>query len=150
MANTFTQIRIHFIFSTKNREPWLSPGIREQLWPFMSDVGRGHGLQVIEAGGFFDHSHLLSGLPTTMTLARAMQIVKGESSRWLREHFPECRGFAWQDGYAAFSVNESDTAKVATYIRNQVEHHRVRTFEEEYRAFLRENGIPFEVKYLLG
>jgi hypothetical protein len=79
-----------------------------------------------------------------------MQIIKAESSKWLHENFPGCRGFAWQDGYAAFSVSESATAEVARYIRNQAEHHRVKTFAEEYREFLRENGIPFEEKSLLG
>jgi REP element-mobilizing transposase RayT len=92
MANTFTQIRIHFIFSTKSREPSLSPVIRERLWPFISEIGRAHGLRVVEAGGYVDHGHLLTGILATMTLARSMQITKAESSKWLHEIFPSAVG----------------------------------------------------------
>jgi REP element-mobilizing transposase RayT len=92
----------------------------------------------IAINGMSDHAHVLFHLPPTVALAKAVQLIKTNSSKWMNEHG---RRFAWQDGYAAFSVSVSNTATVAKYIRNQEQHHHKMTFEQEYRALLKKHGI---------
>ncbi len=107
MADTFTSLRCHVVFSTKNREPWLTPEIRERLFPFLGGIARNNEMVAVTIGGVADHVHLLLRVPPSLAVSKAVQLIKGGSSKWLHENFPQLAKFAWQDGYAAFAVSES-------------------------------------------
>jgi REP element-mobilizing transposase RayT len=150
MANTYTSLHYHVVFSTKNREPWLSETVRERLWPYLGGIARENDLRAEAIGGVADHVHLLLWVPPNLALSKAVQLLKGGSSHWIKENFPAVRGFAWQDGYGAFTVSESQLAVVKKYIGRQAEHHRKKPFAEEYREFLTRHQIEFDERYLLG
>jgi putative transposase len=150
MANTFTCLRYHVVFSTKNRTPWLKESVRERLWPYMGGIATQNGTTPLEIGGVNDHAHLLLAIPARMAVSKAVQLIKGGSSHWLKGSFPELNQFAWQDGYGVFSVSESQRETVAEYIRNQEEHHRVKSFAEEYQLFLERHHVEFDERFLLG
>jgi len=148
MANTFTSLHCHIIFSTKNREPWITQEHQERLWPYLGGIARQNQLKPLVIGGMEDHIHLLLGLPPTASVSDALKHIKGGSSGWIKENLSGCLGFAWQDGYGAFTVSKSQMGEVEEYIRNQREHHRFKTFQEEYRAFLDRHQIHYEERYL--
>jgi putative transposase len=148
MANTFTSLHFHIIFSTKQREPWIRPEFEERLWSYLGGIACKNDLKPLTIGGVEDHIHMLVGLPPTVCVSEALKGIKGASSGWIKQNLPRCRGFSWQDGYGAFSVSKSQLAEVEKYIRGQREHHRLRTFQEEYRAFLDKHDIQYEEKYL--
>jgi hypothetical protein len=114
----------------------------------MGGIAKQNGLHPKCIGGVADHVHLLLGLPPNVAPARAIQLIKGGSSAWIHQSFPELRNFGWQEGYGAFSVGISQVPDTITYIQQQDEHHRTRTFQEEYRSFLREHYMSFEEKYV--
>jgi putative transposase len=148
MANTYTPLHYHFIFSTKNREPWIRRDIEERLWAYLGGIASQHDLKPTLIGGIEDHVHLLVGLPPTISISQALKSIKGGSSGWIKQNLPGCQTFAWQDGYGAFTVSKSLIDGVQNYIRQQREHHRVRTFQEEYVAFLNKHGIAYKERYL--
>jgi putative transposase len=150
MANTFHALNVHCVFSTKNRDPVLTPEIRNRLWAFMAGIAKQNGIGPRCIGGVSDHAHLLLSLPTCFSVAKAMQLIKGGSSAWIRETFRPLRSFTWQEGYGAFAVSVSHIETVARYIESQEEHHRTKTFREEYLAFLQKHGIEYQEKYALG
>jgi putative transposase len=148
MANTFTSLHYHLIFSTKHREPWITRDHEERLWAYLAGIARQHELKPLLVGGMEDHIHILLGMPPTVTVSEALKRIKGGSSGWVKENLPGCRGFGWQDGYAAFAVSKSQVVEVEDYIRQQREHHRFRTFQEEYRAFLDRHEIAYDERCL--
>jgi len=150
MANTYTALYYHIVFSTKDREPWLAREIRPRIWAYIGGIARENGMIAIEVGGIADHVHVLISAPATKTVSDAVKQIKGASSRWLKETFPNMSAFAWQDGYGAFSEGKVNIDGIRQYIRTQEEHHRTKTFAEEYRGFLERNGIEFDERYLLG
>ena len=95
-------------------------------------------------GGVEDHVHILLSLPTTLTLSKAIQLLKGNSSKWLHEEFQQLRFMSWQEGYGAFSIGISGVADTKNYIATQAEHHRKKTFQEEFRSFLDKHGLPYD------
>ncbi len=150
MANTYINILIHTVFSTKNRESWLSSSLRERLYPYMCGIARENGLKVLCIGGTDNHIHILLSLDSTTSIAQAMQLIKGGSSKWVHETFPELRLFSWQEGYGAFSIGISNVDETKKYIENQEKHHSKESFRDEYLKFLRKNNIDFDEKYLWG
>lgn len=148
MANTYTSIYIHYVFSTKNRVSVLGEKIRERLWAYIGGIARDHGMAALRVGGVTDHVHALVALPATVSIARGVQLIKGGSSRWMHETFPEIADFAWQEGYGAFSVSKSHVEETVAYIERQKEHHRERSFQEEYLAFLRKHEIAYDERYI--
>jgi putative transposase len=150
MANTYPALYYHVVFSTKNREPWMDRTIRPRVWAYMGGVARENRMMAMEVGGVADHVHLLLSLPATASVADAVKHIKGGSSRWLKEAFPNLSAFAWQDGYGAFTESRARIDEVCEYIRAQEEHHRTKTFAEEYREFVERNGIEYDERYLLG
>ena len=148
MANTFTSLHYHVIFSTKHREPWIPRDQEERLWAYLAGIAQQHKLKPLLVGGIEDHINILLGMPPTITVSEALKSIKGGSSGWLKENLPDCRGFGWQDGYAAFAVRKSQLGEVEDYIRKQREHHRFKTFQEEYRVFLERHEIPYDERYL--
>ena len=150
MANTYTSLHYHFIFSTKNREPWIVPDIEQRVWPFIGGIARKHKMTALQVGGVDDHIHALVTAPPTIAPFQIAQYLKGESSKWIHEEFSELYKFGWQDGYGAFTVSKSNIPEVIRYIQNQREHHRRKTFQEEYLDFLRKSGIEYDERYLWG
>ena len=148
MANTFTSLHYHVVFSTKQREPWIRPETQSRLWQYLGGIARQNEMTPLEIGGVEDHLHLLLSLPATLAVSQALQQLKGGSSGWVKANLPGCRAFAWQDGYGAFTVSKSQVPGVSEYIRAQREHHRVKTFGEEYRALLKRHEIAYEERYL--
>jgi putative transposase len=146
MPQSLANVLVHIVFSTKDRTPWLSPDIREALFPYLGGILRNIECPLLQIGGVEDHVHLLIRLPRTMTIAQFVEKVKTSTSKWLKT-----RGvseFAWQAGYGAFSIGASDTETTVRYIQNQEEHHRKVSFQEELRALLREAGIEFDERYV--
>ena len=150
MANTYTSLHYHVIFSTKNREPWLVRDIEQRVWEFIGGVARAHKMTALQVGGVEDHIHALVTAPPTIAPSQIAQYLKADSSKWIHEEFPTLRSFWWQDGYSAFTVSKSNIPNVIKYIQNQREHHRKKTFQEEYLQFLRENGVDYDERYLWG
>ena len=148
MANTYTSLNIHYVFRTKNREPIIVGNLRERLWAFMGGIARENGMKARCIGGIADHVHLLVSMPTTLSTAKGIQLIKGGASAWVHETFPEMRNFAWQEGYGAFSVSVSHLVETVAYIESQEEHHRHKSFQEEYLAFLKRHEIEYDEKYL--
>ena len=138
----------HCVFSTKERQRLITPELREHLWPFLGGIARQNQMKAIEVGGVEDHVHILLSLPATMAVAKALQLLKGGSSKWIHDTFPGQRGFAWQAEYGAFSVSVSQLDKTIAYIQGQAAHHRTVTFQEEFLAFLKKHRIEYDERYL--
>jgi REP element-mobilizing transposase RayT len=138
----------HCVFSTKERRPLITPQLRERLWPFLGGIARRNTMKAIEVGGVADHVHILLSLPSTMPTSKAVQFIKGGSSKWIHETFPEHRLFSWQEKYGAFSVSVSLLDDVIEYIRKQEEHHRKMTFQEEFISLLKKHRIEYDERYL--
>ena len=150
MANSYINCLVHVVFSTKGRRRELSPQVRDRLWPYLGGLARERGLKALCVGGTEDHVHLLLSFPSTISIADAMKELKAHSSRWIKETFPEMNGFSWQEGYGAFTVGASQKKKTLEYISGQEEHHKKRTFKEEFIAFLQKNDIDYDERYLWG
>ncbi len=148
MANTYTALNYHLIFSTKNREPWIRQDIEQRAWEYLGGIARKNGMTALCVGGIEDHIHILVRMPPVLSVSKALQLLKGASSHWIHEAFPELSGFAWQDGYGAFTVSQSALAETMKYIQNQRQHHQSRSFKEEYLAFLRKYEVEFDERYL--
>ena len=150
MANTYSSLNYHIVFSTKNRRPWLTLGIEQRVWSYIGGIARKHKMTALQIGGVEDHIHSLIIAPPTLSPSQIAQHLKGESSKWIHEEFPALKQFEWQDGYGAFTVSKSNLPDVINYIRNQREHHRKRSFQEEYLEFLIKNGIEYDEHYVWG
>ncbi len=138
----------HCVFSTKERLPIISPSLRERLEPFLGGIARKNGMKALEIGGVQDHVHILLSLPSTMTISKAMQLIKGGSSKWVHDTFPEHQFFNWQVKYGAFGVSVSLLDRTIAYIKSQEEHHRKVSFQEEFLTLLKKHRIAFEERYL--
>jgi putative transposase len=138
----------HCVFSTKERRPLITPDLRERLWPFLGGIARQNKMKAIEVGGIEDHVHILLSLPATMPIAKALQLIKGGSSKWVHDTFPEHRLFGWQEKYGAFSVSVSQLDKTTEYIRGQPEHHRKMMFKEEFIMLLKKHRVEYDERYL--
>ena len=149
MAHTHSKLIYHCIFSTKKRRPLLRESVLPRLCDYLGGVLRNHDGHLLSSGGTEDHVHLLVELNAATPIAEAMRVVKAVSSKWLHETYPELRDFGWQTGYAAFSVSMSGVEEVIRYVSNQKDHHRNRTFDEEYIAFLRRHGVAYDERFVL-
>lgn len=145
MADTYTKILVHRIFSTKNRRPQISEP--DKLWSYLRGVARNRKADTLAIGGTANHVHMLLALPCNLTIAQLMRDLKANSSRHLNE---KQRGFASQDGYAAISVSPSQVERVRGYIETQEAHHARRSFESEYVAILDKSGMQRSPEYALG
>jgi putative transposase len=150
MANTYTALHYHIVFSTKNREPWFSASKETRIWAYRGGIARTNGMKALQVGGYDDHIHFLLALPTTMSVSKAVQLLKGASSRWIHETDNDMSAFAWQDGYGAFTVGVSQVADTKRYIEGQREHHRTKSFQEEYIHFLNKHDLAYDERYVWG
>jgi REP element-mobilizing transposase RayT len=146
MAQSLAKLWVHLIFSTKHREPWLTDAVRAELHPYLARVFQACDSETVVVGSAVDHVHALFELPRTMTLAQVVEEVKVSSSKWLKGKVGP--SFGWQAGYGAFSVSASQVRAVRAYVEGQAEHHRVKTFQEEFRAFLRRYQVKCDERYL--
>jgi len=149
MAQSLAKIYVHFVYSTKNRTPFLtSPNIRKELYAYLATAFKGYESPAVLIGGTEDHVHVLCVLSRNSTVAKVGGEVKRNSSKWLKTKGGNLAKFQWQSGYGAFSVSHSNVARVRQYISGQEEHHRKRTFQEEFRAMLRKHEIEFDERYV--
>lgn len=148
MPQSLSRVIIHLIFSTKDREPWLDRETRPRMHAYLATVCRDLGAEAHRVGGVADHVHVITTLPRTLSQAEMIEKVKKTSSKWIKSLGPKYRGFYWQRGYGAFSVSPSQLDAVVAYVDDQQEHHRSRSFQEEYRDFLRKHGVEFDERYV--
>ncbi len=147
MPSTHTSLHYHLIFSTKERCAFIEETWRERLHGYLGGCVRTSGGVAESIGGVADHVHILMGLKPTHTLASVVRDIKAASSAWVHQEI-KLHTFSWQEGYGAFSVSVSQLETVKHYIANQADHHRKKSFQEEYREFLTKHNIAFEEKYL--
>ncbi|NQS98601.1 MAG: IS200/IS605 family transposase [candidate division Zixibacteria bacterium] len=145
MPHSYTSIVVHYIFSTKNREKIIAPDLQKQLWLYLDEIASKNKMKALAIGGTEDHVHLLLSLPVSISVAKAVQLIKGSSSKWIHDTFIEHSNFQWQTGYGAFSISISHIERTIAYIHGQKEHHRRKTFMEECTLFLQKHGIDFNV-----
>ena len=148
MAGTFTFLGIHFVFSTKNRTPFIDDAMKEKLYAYIGGIVREIGGTLIEINAMPEHIHFYAYMPKTISVAKFMEIVKTNSSKWVHGTFPNKNDFGWQEGYGAFSISKSSENAVIQYIRNQQEHHRNKSFQEEFIDFLNKYGIKYDENYI--
>ncbi|MEL6537129.1 MAG: IS200/IS605 family transposase [Bacteroidota bacterium] len=149
MANTHTQIYIQAVFAIKNREARIAPSWEKELHAYMGGILKQEGHSPIIINGMDNHIHLFFGLNPNQSISKCMQLVKGNSSKWVNDKGYCNSKFQWQSGYGAFSYARSQMESVYSYVANQKQHHQKRTFQDEYRDFLTKFDIPFQEEYLL-
>jgi putative transposase len=147
MAHAFSRNHIHLVFSTKDRRNTIAKEWQPRLWAYLGGICENHELIPLAVGGTENHVHILFHLPPKLALAKAVILLKANSSKLIGEQGMK---FSWQEGYGAFSVSASNLDQVTRYIRNQAVHHRKTSFEDEFRALLRKHGVEYDPKYLLG
>jgi REP element-mobilizing transposase RayT len=135
---------MHCVFSTKERRRLITPDLQERLYPYLGGIARENKMKALSIGGVEDHVHALLSIPATLPIAKALQLLKGNSSKWIHETFPNQRLFEWQEGYGAFSIAVSGVKATMRYIESQKQHHQSHSFKDELIAFLEKNGIPYE------
>ena len=150
MANTYTSLHYHIVFSTKNRRSWITPDVEQRIWAYLGGITKENRMKPLQIGGIEDHVHVLLGAPPVLAPAKIAQLLKGGSSAWIHETFPHMTGFGWQDGYGAFSVSRSNVPSVIAYIQEQREHHQRTTFQEEYLALLKRHEVDYDERYVWG
>lgn len=148
MANTYSNLFYHIVFSTKGRKDLIDRNVEERVWAYIGGIARKHQLIAIQVGGIENHIHVLILAKPKIAPSQIVQWLKGESSRWIHETFPELAKFEWQDGFGVFSVSKSNVPDVVEYIKNQREHHQKQTFEDEYLSMLKLNGINYDERYV--
>ena len=144
MAETYLSLRVHLVWATRNRRPWLDPEWRPRLFACAAAVTARCGGELLCAGGVRDHIHLYLEPPSTIALSELVTSIKTRTSRWIHETFPHRREFRWQHGYGAFSVTPFQDAYIREYIRNQELHHREQRFANEYTALLERHGVTYD------
>jgi REP element-mobilizing transposase RayT len=138
----------HCVFSTKERRPLITSNLQQRLWAYLGGIAREHKITAVEVGGVADHVHMLLLTPPTIAISKAMQLVKGGSSKWVHDTFREHADFAWQTKYGAFSVSQSRVEGIVDYIRKQPEHHQKMSFKEEFLQLLKKHRILYDERYL--
>ncbi|MBI1380478.1 MAG: IS200/IS605 family transposase [Planctomycetaceae bacterium] len=148
MPQSLDNVLVHLVFSTKDRTPWIDTTVRAGFHAYLATVARNAGGRCLRVGGVVDHVHLAIQLPRTLTIAALVEGLKTSSSKWMKGRSRELWGFAWQRGYGVFSVAPRNSSALLQYIDEQEKHHRSRTYQEEFRGFLIENGIAFDERYV--
>jgi putative transposase len=149
MPQSLAKILVHTVFSTKDRRPFLTDDdLRAELHAYMGGVLKRHDCQPIIVGGVADHIHILHALGRTVTTSDIVKEVKRASSLWVKTQDPDLRDFAWQSGYGAFSIGASQIDAVREYINRQAEHHRSKSFQDEFRSLLAHYEVPFDERYV--
>ena len=148
MPQSLASVLVHLVFSTKNREPWITETIETELHKYLSTIFRGCDSPALLVGGYNDHIHALFSLSRKWAIADIVEEVKTNSSKWIKTKGEEFQQFYWQSGYGAFSVSQSNVEQVRTYIANQKEHHSKHDFLFEYRHLLKKYEVEFDERYV--
>jgi len=148
MANTYTQIHIQCVMAVKYRASLIQPNWKDQLQKYMTGIVQNYGHKMLAINNMPDHMHMFFGFRPNQSLADLMRIVKSESSKWINDKQFTPAVFNWQEGYGAFSYSRSHVAKVTEYVLNQEEHHRHKTFLEEYEQFLKQFEVDYNDRYI--
>ena len=150
MGHSFASSLFHCVFSTKDRRPFIREDLQSRLWPYIGGIARDNRMKALTIGGVEDHVHILVSLPSTMAIAKAIQLIKGGSSLWVHENFSQHSSFAWQEGYGAFRLDIALVERTTCYITSQAEHHRKQTFQAEFPAFLKKHNMEYDERYIWG
>jgi putative transposase len=150
VGHSYTSSLFHCVFSTKERRKLITPELQERLWPYLGGIARENRMKALAVGGIEDHVHILLSIPSTLAIAKAVQLIKGGSSKWVHETFSKYRTSAWQEGYGAFSIGISQIDPTVVYIQSQARHHRRKTFQQEFLDFLKKHGIDYDPRYIWG
>ncbi len=148
MGQSLVKNYLHIVFSTKNRQPLIFPPFESQLHRYLGGVCNNHDCRPIIVGGYTDHVHILCLLSKKMAVSNLMEGLKSHSSKWMKSLSSTLQNFYWQDGYGAFSVNPSQVETVINYIQKQHEHHKGKTFKDEYRSFLKKYKVKYDERYV--
>ncbi len=148
MPQSLSNIPIHIIWSTKDRQPFIKPEIETELFRYMASIFREYESPAPVINGTENHVHILSILSRKITVAKLVEMVKKGSSKWIKTKGVDYQNFYWQSGYAALGIGQSNIEGLKRYIANQKEHHRKRTFQEEYIAFLKKYNIEYDERYV--
>lgn len=148
MAQSLSRIHVHVVFATKHRKPLLTDAVRESLHSYLAVVLTDLGCQPTLVNSVEDHVHVLLELARTVAVSTAVEVMKKSSSKWIKGQGPEFSAFAWQAGYGAFSVSESNLLAVRDYVADQRAHHRKQSFQDEFRALLTKHGVSFDEHYV--
>lgn len=147
MPQSYTSLSYHIVFSTKDRRPMLPAELRPRVFAYIGGILRQERGALLEAGGTENHVHLLAAVSKEQSLSDAVRVIKSNSAGWLHREVGLAE-FGWQDGYGGFTVDSGDTAELVSYIRNQEDHHRTTTFEEEFVRLLKRHGVKYDQRYL--
>jgi putative transposase len=148
MANTYTQIHIHAVFAVRNRDSFIKSTWKDDLYKYITGIIQNQGHKLLIINGMPDHLHVLFGMRPIQSLSDLMQDIKGSSSAWINKMNFSSAKFSWQEGYGAFSYSKSQLPGIIQYIDKQEEHHKKKTFIEEYKEFLEEFGVEYNKKYI--
>ena len=148
MGQSLVKNYIHIVFSTKNREPWITPPYEKELHSYLGSICNIQDCTVQIVGGYTDHIHILCKLSKKVALMDLVKEIKQRSSKWIKTKGKPYENFYWQDGYGAFSVNPSEVDIVINYIKNQHEHHKQKPFKEEYLAFLKKYNVDYDEQFI--
>jgi putative transposase len=148
MGHTFTNLLTHAVFSTAGRAPFLADPIRHDVHAYLGGILRELHATPIMIGGIDNHVHLLARLPADLAISDCLRVVKANSSRWIKERWPDRSSFTWQGGYAAFSVSESSRQTVIRYVRDQARRHQTISFQDEFLALLNKHGVDYDERYI--
>jgi putative transposase len=140
----------HLVWSTKNREPWIDSEVKERLYKYLSGIARKYDGSIVEIGGMPDHIHMLLRVVSSDKFSYLIRGLKASSSLWVHKAFPNLQSFAWQEGYSSFTVSYSSLERAREYIKNQEEHHKSQSFDDEYRFLLRSHDVIYDEKFVLG
>lgn len=148
MPQSLASILVHVVFSTKHRQPLIKPEIETELFKYISGIFRQHESPVLAINGVEDHVHILFSLSRKIALSDLLEEAKKGSSKWIKTKGTAYKNFYWQNGYGAFSIGQSGVDGVKEYIADQKNHHRTKTFQEEFRAFLKLYNIEYDERYV--
>lgn len=148
MGQSLVKNYLHIVFSTKHRQPLIHEPVESELHAYIGGICKNRECHPIKVGGYTDHIHILCMLSKKIALMKLLEEVKSHSSKWIKTKDDSYKNFYWQDGYGAFSVNPSEVDVVIEYIANQKEHHRKRTFQDEFRAFLKKYHVEYDERYV--
>ena len=148
MGQSLVKNYVHIVFSTKYRQPLINEAIENELYSYLSGICKALGCPPIKIGGYYDHVHILCMLSKKIALMKLLEEIKSHSSKWIKTKDESLKNFYWQDGYGAFSVNPAEVETVVAYIANQHEHHSNKTFQDDYRAFLKKYEVEYDERYV--
>ena len=148
MSHTYTSLTVHVVFSTRNRIPYLVEDRRNQVFAYMGGILRNLRCEPLHVNGYTDHAHVVMRMPAALALSDVVSKLKANSSKWIHEAEVLQHTFAWQHGYSAFSVSQSNLEGVERYVANQKAHHQRRTFPEELLELLKRHAIDYDERYL--